>query len=269
MGILQRFERRLGGLVEGAFARVFKGGVEPVEIAAALRREADDHRAISPTRTLVPNVYRIELSRSDYDRLTPYLQPLSDELADIVSEHAAESRYTFVGAVDVQFTLDDTVDVGVFHVRSEVSADGPAPVPARQPAAAPARPPAAAPLRRPAVPATPPATATQPTAANAWLVHNLDGRDRQVPLNQPEVIIGRGTDATLRLDDNGVSRRHGKLTRLDGSWRYEDLGSTNGTMVNGQRIGAVDLSDGDRLELGSSLIVFRSDDRLARRPAQA
>lgn len=266
MGILQRFERRLGGLVEGAFARVFKGGVEPVEIAAALRREADDHRAISPTRTLVPNVYRIELSRSDYERLTPYLQPLSDELADIVAEHAAESRYTFVGAVDVRFALDDNVDVGVFHVRSEVNSDGPAPAPIRQPVAA-----APAPVRRPVPPAAPAPmpTATQPAAAGAWLVHSLGGRDQQLPLDQPEVIIGRGADATLRLEDNGVSRRHGKLTRVNGSWRYEDLGSTNGTAVNGQRIGVVDLVDGDRLELGSSVLVFRSDDGRRRRPAQA
>ena len=96
MGVLQRFERRLGGIVEGAFARVFKGGVEPVELAGALTRECDERRARGAKRTLVPNDFTIHLSEPDFERLAPYRQALSDELATLVREHAAAQRYTFV-----------------------------------------------------------------------------------------------------------------------------------------------------------------------------
>ena len=66
MGVLQRFERRLEGLVEGAFARVFGGVVQPVEVAAALQREAADKKQIvGQGRVLVPNHFVVELSASD------------------------------------------------------------------------------------------------------------------------------------------------------------------------------------------------------------
>ena len=99
MGVLQRFERRLGGIVEGAFARVFKGGVEPVELAEALTRECDERRARGARRTLVPNEFTIHLSEPDFERLAPYRQALGDELATLVREHAAAQRYTFVAPV--------------------------------------------------------------------------------------------------------------------------------------------------------------------------
>ena len=120
MGVLSRFERRLGGLVEGAFAKVFKGGVEPVELAGALREETDSRRVISATRTLVPNDFLIELSSRDHEHLVPYEQALAIELAEIVKDHAADQRYTFVGNVRVRFARNDSLDTGIFTVSSGV-----------------------------------------------------------------------------------------------------------------------------------------------------
>ncbi len=120
MGVLQRFERRLGGMVEGAFARVFKGGVEPVELAGALTRECDERRARGAKRTLVPNDFTIHLSDPDFERLAPYRQALSDELATLVREHAAAQRYTFVAPVVVHLELDAELSVGRYLVRSDV-----------------------------------------------------------------------------------------------------------------------------------------------------
>ena len=100
MGALQKFERRLGDLVEGAFAKVFKGQVEPVEVAAALQREAGQSAAIvGPGRTLVHNAYMVELGHSDATRLMPYADALQAEFAAMVREHAEESGWSFPGPV--------------------------------------------------------------------------------------------------------------------------------------------------------------------------
>ena len=89
MGVLQRFERRLEGMVEGAFARAFKSEVEPVEIASAVQREMDDRAAIvAQGRTLVPNDFVVELSDTDHERLEVYADSLGIELATLAREHA-------------------------------------------------------------------------------------------------------------------------------------------------------------------------------------
>ena len=124
MGVLQTFEKRLAGLVEGAFAKVFKGSVEPVEIAKALAAEADGHAVVSANRTLVPNSFLVELGPRDYDRLAPYSEALGGELAALVREHADEHHYSFVGPVSVALAHDGTLDTGVFRVHAEVSAYG-------------------------------------------------------------------------------------------------------------------------------------------------
>ena len=113
VGVLQRFERRLGGLVEGTFAKVFKGEVQPVEIASALQREADDRKTVvAEGRVLVPNDYVVELGSSDYSRLAPYEGPLGKELASMVSEHADEQGYSFVGPVKVRLEEVGELDTG-------------------------------------------------------------------------------------------------------------------------------------------------------------
>src|SRR5438067_11267471 len=91
VGVLQRFERRLGGLVEGAFAKVFKGDVQPVEIASALQRESDDRKTVvGQGKVLVPNDFVVELGRHDHERLSPWGDQLSTGLAALVDEHAVE-----------------------------------------------------------------------------------------------------------------------------------------------------------------------------------
>ena len=124
MGVLQRFERRLEGLVEGAFARAFGGVVQPVELAASLQREAQAHKAIvGHGRVLVPNAYAVELSPADAERLEEYGPALRDELATVLREHAAEQGWSFVGPVTVAFRRADDVAAGVSRVSSSVRAD--------------------------------------------------------------------------------------------------------------------------------------------------
>ena len=247
MGVLQRFERRLGGLVEGAFARVFKGQVEPVEVAAALQREAADKKAIvGAGRVLVPNEYVVELGPSDAERLLPYAEPLGNELAAMVREHAEEQGWSFVGPVVV--TLEETarLETGVFEVRSAVVAADGASIPS-----APSGPIAVG-------TAAPDATqVTAPAGPRAPQVLVSDGAtERTVDLTRPVTLVGRSADADLRLADTGVSRKHAELRREGGGVVLVDLGSTNGSRVNGRPVERAELRDGDRIQIGPVSLVF-------------
>lgn len=230
MGVLQRFERRLEGLVEGAFARVFGGVVQPVEVAAALQREAADKKQIvGQGRILVPNAYTVELGPTDLERFAEWDAPLRAELASMVKEHAAEQGWSFVGDVRVAFELVESLGTGVFHVRSTV-------------------------LTEPAD-----AHRTQGVGRPRLVMSATAGSpERVVVLSKPVTVVGRGADADLRLPDTGVSRAHAEI-RMNGSEvRVVDLDSTNGTSVNGQRVRDVGLSDGDRLDIGATWLTYRS-----------
>ena len=124
MGIFDRVERKLDRVINGAFARAFRAEVQPVEIAAAMRRAMDERAAIvGKGRTLVPNVFSIELDPSDYDRLTQYEDVLAQELIASVEEHVESQRYTAGGPLAVEFTRSDDLDTGVFRVRPTTAAD--------------------------------------------------------------------------------------------------------------------------------------------------
>jgi hypothetical protein len=233
VGVLQRFERRLEGLVQGAFAKAFGGWVEPVEVAAALTREAEDKKAIvAAGRVLVPNTYTVELARSDAERLKEYDEPLRQELADMVGEAAKEQGWSFVGPVEVRFEEVDGLGTGAFRVRSAVVAG---------------------------VVATPPPTATTSTPDRGSAPYLEHGQQR-IALSTT-TVIGRGVEAGLQLVDTGVSRLHAELRRVGSRVELHDLGSTNGTRVNGQKVPTstgVTLTDGDRITLGASELLFRS-----------
>lgn len=221
MGILDRFERRLDRLVNGAFAKAFKSEVQPVEIASALQKECDDRAAIvGRDRTIVPNSFTVDLSPSDFERLAVYREALSQELGDVVREHAGQQGYAFVGPLDVTISRDDDLDTGLFRVLGEAE-PGEMPVDTNLP--------------------------------QAW----LDIGGQQTPLTQDVSIIGRGTEADVRLNDPGASRRHAML-RLRPSPTIVDLGSTNGLLVDDHRAEQADLFDGSVITLGSTRIVFRT-----------
>jgi hypothetical protein len=232
VGVLQRFERRLEGLVEGAFARVFGGVVQPVEVAAALQREAADKKAIvGAGRVLVPNSYVVELGPVDSERLGEYDEPLRAELASMVREHAEEQGWSFVGEVGVVFEQVDELDTGVFRVRSAVVADV-----------------------HPADPQT-----TGAGRPRLVLPAGSGTPERTVLLTKPVTVVGRGAEADLRLHDTGVSRAHLELHLEGDDVRLADLRSTNGTIVNGRKVSSTLLVDGDRIEVGATPMVFRQE----------
>jgi Protein of unknown function (DUF3662)/FHA domain len=235
MASLQRFEQRLEHMLTGAFARTFRSAVQPIEIAAALRREVDNSAQIlSRDRRLAPNDFAIDLSPSDFDRLSGFGDALSQELADMLHQHAADERYSFVGPVRLTFQRVDDLTTGRFRVRSRATAA--------------------------VSQGAPPAPTPEPPANRVSAVV-LEINGERHPIDPPGVVLGRGSAATLRLDDPGVSRRHAELwvqpTPGGPQVTISDLGSTNGTVVNGHRVEHATLHDGDVLQLGSTSVLVR------------
>lgn len=253
MSVLQRFEKRLEGLVEGAFAKVFKGVVHPVEILNAMQREAEAHKAILVGgRTLVPNRYVIDLSPYDHSRLAPYAAALAQELAQSQAEFIGEQAWTVYGDVIVEIERGDGLDTGMFRVSAEVyTADQHQP---QQYEAPPGYPPYQQQQQQQQAPPAGP-----PTHAGARNVRLVSGDGRTYPLAIGQTVIGRGDQANMRLPDVGISRRHARLDFDGVQVVLTDLGSTNGTMVNGQRVSAVALNPGDMIQLGTTTLTFRVD----------
>ncbi|HEX6246744.1 MAG TPA: DUF3662 and FHA domain-containing protein [Nocardioidaceae bacterium] len=241
MGVLQRFENKLEQLVSGTFARAFRSAVQPVEIAAALQREVDNSAQIlSRDRRLVPNNFHVELSATDHDRLTPYSSTLADELTEMLRDHADEQSYVFTGPVSISFDRVEDLGTGRFRVRSAAIAR-----------------------------VTPRGgeSATDTAVRRASVVLDVNGMRH--PLEPPGLVIGRGSDADLRINDPGVSRRHAEIRVVPAGMApavsIVDLGSTNGMLVNGQRVQQATLGDGSVVKIGNTsmtvhVVSSREDD---------
>jgi hypothetical protein len=260
VGVLQRFERRLGGLVEGAFAKVFKGDVQPVEIASALQREADDRKTIvGQGKVLVPNEFVVELGTHDHERLVQWAEPLGNELAAMVREHATEQGYSFVGPVTVTLEEMPDVDTGTFRIRSGVLAgdvvDG-----GRHTLAAEAASDRAAAGDAPAdaLPGRPRLVLSAGGKATKGSPESR-GEEQVLHLTHSVTVIGRAAEADLRLHDPGVSRKHAEIRLENGEFTLVDTGSTNGVRLNDAPVARHQLAPGDRIELGSTTLVFQRD----------
>lgn len=311
MSLAQRFERRLEGLVGGAFARVFKGQVEPVEIGTALQREAADKRNVMGSgQVLSPNRYRVTLATSDHERLIPWENQLTNSLAELVQEYLDENRWDTIGDIEVYLAQDDQLHTGVFGVASRME---PAAPPRRRPhdslslpiipgaspgdyppqhrpsggdrqepvsagmnappMRAPMAPPPPMPRPQPPYqshgtgggqygggpgyqPPPPPQQRQQPAA---MLI--VDQTNQRLDLRNGSNVIGRGAEADMQLLDQGISRRHVDI-QYDGNFATAyDLGSTNGTTVNGHEISSQMLRHGDVVRVGHTRIVFHQERR--------
>jgi hypothetical protein len=272
VGVLQRFERRLEGMVGLAFARIFKGKVHPAEIAKALQREADEQRSVlGEGRVLAPNVYIVSLGRTDFEHLGQWSDQLADELADMVAEHIDDEGYQVFDKVIVRLERDSDLPTGVFEVSSQVA--DPARPASREDLAVGA-PPGNGHPPLPQLPPLPPLRGriatdtgkqgpsfTGRAGSRPGLSHVLvvDGPGTRHELTTGRNVIGRGTEADIRLPDTGVSRKHVDVVLDGGVATVEDLGSTNGTLVNGRRVSRQALVDGDVIRIGHSVLVYRQD----------
>jgi hypothetical protein len=284
MSFLRNLESKISNLVEGTFSRAFSSEVRPIEIARKLAREMEEHKSFSVSRTYVPNEYRVFLSPRDRARLAEYEEALIGELSGYLLEHARRERLAMVSRPAIEFHTDDRLRLGEFGIQTSVTQPGPEPggpaegdVPpgdraAGAPEAGPASPAAGpAPVPPPPVPGGPPSGSrtmvystaervAEPLAENARVRQETAAlliEGKRVALGESGVTVGRSRQCDIVLDDPNVSRRHAELRPRGGSWVLTDLGSTNGSRVNGRMVSAPTVvKPGDEIELGTAVMKF-------------
>jgi hypothetical protein len=260
MNPLKSVENMISSLVEGTFGRLFRTEVRPMELARKLAREMDAHRTVSVSRVYVPNEFSVWLSPADRERYDGVEHEVIDELCAYLLEHARREDLIMASPPQISFHTDERLSLGEFGIEARLSR--PVAEPAAQrvapaPAPAPQQPAergetmifsSSERLRGPVEDAQ-----ARRTPARALLA--VGGRRLLVPSGGG--TIGRSRDCDVVIDDAGVSRRHAEIRPGSGGWTVADLGSTNGVRVNGAEVrGAQALAPGDRVELGSTEIVF-------------
>jgi hypothetical protein len=216
VGLLDNFEKGLERAVNGAFAKTFKSGLQPIEITSALRRELDTKAAVvARDRILVPNKFTVRLSPNDFERMTGLGDSLIDELIQLVQQHAATQHYSFAGGISIDFAEAPQLGEGMIDIAS-VNVKG----------------------------------------SVAWAPVLEIGAKRH-PIIQARTVIGRGTDADITVDDSGISRKHVEVLWDGKRAQVHDLGSTNGSKLNGERVSTAPLPPDSVIEIGRTRIVFR------------
>ncbi|WP_027466934.1 FhaA domain-containing protein [Curtobacterium sp. UNCCL17] len=216
MGLLDNFERGLERAVNGAFAKTFRSGVQPVEISSALRRELDTKAAVvSRERILVPNEFTVRLAPPDFTRMNDVGRPLIDELTQMVHQHAVAQNYSFSGPVTIRVQQDGTLSTGILQVDS---------------------------------------TTVQRDVA--W-IPVLDIGSQRHRLHRGRTVIGRGSDADITIADTGTSRKHVEVLWDGKHAQATDLGSTNGSKLNGQHFQQAIVEPDSTIEIGRTRMVFR------------
>ena len=215
MGILDSFERGLDRVVNGAFARTFRSGLQPVEITAALRREMDTRAApVARDRILVPNRYTVRMSAADHIAMTALGDGLNEELSGLLQEHARGQGYQMSGPIVIDLVADDSLVIGMIEV-----------------------------------------TSASERVEVVWTpVVEVAGERRVL---RDRLVIGRGSEADITIDDSGISRKHLEIT-WDGKRAVaRDLGSTNGSKLNGERFTRIVLENGTELTVGRTRVRFQ------------
>ena len=215
VGILDNFERGLERAVNGAFARTFRSGLQPVEITAALKRELDTHaHPVARDRILVPNRFTVRMSEGDHIAMTALGDSLNDELVGQITQYAQEQGYAMVSAPEITLVADDSLAIGMLEVES----------------------------------------ATERSEVSWQPVLEISGRS--YPL-AGRVVLGRGSDADITIDDTGISRKHLEISWDGRRAEARDLGSTNGSTLNGARLTRAALPNDSVIQIGRTTIVFR------------
>jgi hypothetical protein len=239
VSLIGEFEERLERAVDGFFARLFRSGVHPVEIGKRLLRVMEDGRTVALRRTYVPNMYRITVSEKDYEKLGPLEPKLVEELEIFIGEAARQRQWALPDSPRVSFTTDPRLGQGEFRIAAEAVS-----LRAEKVEVASEAPPA----RR----------SSRDSGRPSLILLSDDEPVKTLPIER-RIRIGRQSDNDLVITDPGVSRHHAEVINTNGTCTLHDLGSTNGTYVNGGVVSEHALRDGDRISLGSTVVEFRRE----------
>jgi len=216
VGLLDSFEKGLERAVNSAFAKTFRSGIQPVEIASALRSELDKKAAVvSRDRILAPNTFAVHLAPTDESKMAALGAPLDDELQALVQKHAKKQGYTFAGPVSITLERDEQQATGTLRVDSSTA-----------------------------------------KGRVAWR-GVLDINGKRHPLVKSRTVIGRGSDADITIPDTGTSRKHVEILWDGERAMVRDMNSTNGTLLNGQKVTEAALAPDSTVRIGRTDIVFR------------
>lgn len=239
--------------MEGFFTKVFRSGLQPVEVGRRILREMAEGKTVSVNRVYAPNEFRVLMGADDYSRFSQMEAGLNREFSELVIEQAKQNRWNLMGLPRVTFESVDKMGKGEFKVEASLSADADVPGPRvstrdrSEKDMSDTR-------------AVPTHTADKFGLANAGaqLVVREDGKEKDtIAITKEPVVIGRLSTNDVVLSDPNVSRRHAELRQDGGRWVLVDLGSTNGTVVNGKLAREHPLKDGDKLTFGKTELVFK------------
>jgi hypothetical protein len=262
MGIFRKANKKLEGFVEGGFGRAFKSSVQPVELAHKLAKEMGDHKTVGVSNVYVPNEFDVYLGKDDHDHLVSFEDSLKTELSNYVTAFARREGWTLVAPPRIELHCDEDLHVGEFGIATrtvgvpvETADAGAFAVPAV------AVPPAAAIAPGPVIDQTvlyqePAAAPVAPPPRTSSARGVLRGRQGDYQLTEAVTVIGRSRRCDIVLTDANVSRQHAEIRRQDNGFMLLDLGSTNGTRVNRRDVKQVVLQHGDRIEFGTTELLF-------------
>jgi hypothetical protein len=254
MNLLKSVESTIANLVEGTFGRVFRSEVRPMELARKLAREMDAHRTVSVSRVYAPNEYSVWLSPQDRARYDGVEHEVIDELCAYLLEHARRENLILASQPVISFHTDERLALGEFGIQARL-------------------------VRVEEEESSPEGEVAEPDEHGHTMIYSTSSRARGPLVEAPgraraaralllvggrRVLvppgggtIGRSRDCEIRIEDAGVSRHHARILPSGEGWTIEDLGSTNGVLVEGREIaGPQSLHPGDRIELGSTALVF-------------
>jgi FHA domain-containing protein len=253
MGVAKSIEQRLEGLVEGFFTKVFRSGLQPVEVGRRILREMAEGKTVSVNRIYAPNEFRVLMGPDDHGRFEQMEAGLANEFSGLVIDQAKENRWNLMGLPKFSFVEVEKMGKGEFKVEASLSAD----------------PESNAPRASTREPTPDDAGSTRALSSNtadrlglarsgaSLVVLDEGGKPAErISITRAPVVIGRLSTNDVVLSDSNVSRRHAELRRGDGGWLLVDLGSTNGTLVNGKIAKEHALSHGDRIAFGTSELLF-------------
>lgn len=254
MSVLRSIESKIEGLFEGVFGRAFRAHVQPVEVARKLAKEMDEHRSVSVSRVYVPNEYTVYLSEPDREQFASYEGSLIGELQEYLSEHARRESYALLTPPRVLLRTDADLSLGEFGIATRmVQPEGRREREREEPAEQVE--PGATMIYKARAPVPTEAASPVDLGVERELVTlTLNGTEHE--LTQRSVVLGRSKEADVQVPDANVSRRHAEIRQEGATYWLVDLGSTNGTELNGKRVQRAKLSDGDRIGVGSTELTF-------------
>jgi hypothetical protein len=252
---LAAIERFFERLFERPSARLFRTRLQPLQLQHRIERAMENERRVGIDRTLVPNRFVVHLHPDDLAGFGELTEALAVELADGALSFARAHHFALADRPRVELQSDARVQRADVRIEARFSE-------------APTEPAAGGPVAHPSAPSRDPAAATtdpvptrvftvpqSSTPRASVQVTDPDGRIRRYSLEAGGLTIGRSDDNDLVARDSRVSRHHGRIAGRGGTLVYLDLGSTNGSRVNGEPVTEVVLGVGDRLEVGATTIV--------------